>query len=193
MEPSLPISNFDLNNVASQPAFKEKTPLNSNSSPLKEKKNNADLLGCYSQPAAMMSDQFNSCTQPGTQSQITNVRRLHQRLIKRHTRFWTEKSYNKASSFLKLTLERMRYGVKNPSRGVYVVETVDKRGAKLVFRVSFIELEGRILLDFRLSSGCGLEFKRHFAKIKENSEEIVANGPLLWPALIPVDAIPGKV
>ena len=73
------------------------------------------------------------------------------------------------------------------------METVDKCGAKLVFRVSFIELEGQISLDFSLSSGCGLEFKRHFAKIKENSEEIVANGPLLWPALIPVDKIPGKV
>ena len=89
-------------------------------------------------------------------------------------------------------LRQLRYSVSASCKGLYIIETEDRRGAKLVFRMSFIQLEGRILIDFRLSRGCGLEFKRHFAKIKENSKEIIAGGPVLWPALIPADAVPGE-
>lgn len=71
-----------------------------------------------------------------------------------------------------------------------MVETLDRRGATLVFKLSFIKMEKQVLLDFRLSRGCGIEFKRHFAKIRENSAAIIIKAPILWPSLVPVQAIP---
>nr|CAH7748438.1 unnamed protein product [Callosobruchus chinensis] len=34
-------------------------------------------------------------------------------------------------------------------------------------------MDGTILLDFRLSKGCGLEFKKRFLKIKQYLEDVV--------------------
>ena len=42
----------------------------------------------------------------------------------------------------------------------------------------------------RLSRGCGLEFKKHFAKNKANCATIIEAGPILWPTLIASNAIP---
>lgn len=34
-------------------------------------------------------------------------------------------------------------------------------------------MDGRILLDFRLTKGCGLEFKKRFLKLKNGLNDIV--------------------
>jgi serine/threonine-protein kinase Chk1 len=52
-------------------------------------------------------------------------------------------------------------------------------------------VDSKILVDFRLSRGCGIEFKKHFAKIKTNCSTIIEFGPIMWPTLIAPDAIPG--
>jgi serine/threonine-protein kinase Chk1 len=52
-------------------------------------------------------------------------------------------------------------------------------------------VDQKILVDFRLSKGCGIEFKKHFAKIKANCATIIEKGPIMWPTLIASDAIPG--
>lgn len=39
-------------------------------------------------------------------------------------------------------------------------------------------MDGRILVDFRLSKGCGLEFKRRFLKIKGDLKDIITRGPV---------------
>jgi serine/threonine-protein kinase Chk1 len=67
---------------------------------------------------------------------------------------------------------------------------MDRRGANLVFRCTMIHVDNKILVDFRLSRGCGLEFKKHFAKIKANCAGIIEAGPILWPTLIASNAIP---
>lgn len=51
--------------------------------------------------------------------------------------------------------------------------TIDRRKMPLVFKVSFIEMEGNVLADFRLSKGCGLEFKRAFIKIRFAMEDVI--------------------
>lgn len=43
----------------------------------------------------------------------------------------------------------------------------------LVFKVNLIEMDANILVDFRLSKGCGLEFKRAFLKIRGAMEDVV--------------------
>jgi len=39
-------------------------------------------------------------------------------------------------------------------------------------------VDQKILVDFRLSRGCGLEFKKHFAKIKGNCGTVIEKGPI---------------
>jgi len=51
------------------------------------------------------------------------------------------------------------------------ISTLDRRKLQLTFKANLLEMDGKILLDFRLSKGCGLDFKRNFVKIK-NSKEI---------------------
>ncbi|MPC08361.1 Serine/threonine-protein kinase Chk1 [Portunus trituberculatus] len=57
--------------------------------------------------------------------------------------------------------------VKRMTRMLITVTTVDRRGAQLVLKASILDMAQYILLDFRLSKGCGLDFKRHFLRIKE--------------------------
>ena len=110
-----------------------------------------------------------------------------------------------------------------------MIETLDRRGGSLHFRMTLIQVDHRILVDFRLSRGDGLEFKKHFGKIKTNCKEVIEPGkalpknnrdgftshqsnwicgakfkhhiseysiwpflgPILWPAVVSPDAIPG--
>ena len=70
------------------------------------------------------------------------------------------------------------------------METKDRRGTLLVFKSYLLHIDQRVLVDFRLSRGCGLEFKRHFARIKANCGEAVDRAPILWASTVPADAIP---
>lgn len=45
----------------------------------------------------------------------------------------------------------------------------------LVFKANIIDMDGKILLDFRLTKGCGLEFKRRFLKLKNCLHDIISN------------------
>ena len=38
--------------------------------------------------------------------------------------------------------------------------TISRRGMQLVFKATLIEMDKQVLLDFRLSRGDGIEFKR---------------------------------
>jgi len=53
------------------------------------------------------------------------------------------------------------------------VSTTDRRNNKLIFKVNLVEMDEKILGDFRLSKGNGLEFKRHFLKIKGKLSDVV--------------------
>lgn len=58
------------------------------------------------------------------------------------------------------------------------ISTVDRRKMPLVFKASIHDMDGRILVDFRLSKGCGLEFKKRFLKIKADLKDIITRGPV---------------
>lgn len=51
-------------------------------------------------------------------------------------------------------------------------------------------MDGKTLLDFRLSKGCGLEFKRLFLKIKAALGDSVLKGPVMWPIAIATNSVP---
>ena len=64
------------------------------------------------------------------------------------------------------------------SPGTVTVTTTDRRGGSLVFKAILIVMDKKVLLEFRLSRGCGLEFKRIFSKIRERMEPVIVKGAL---------------
>lgn len=96
------------------------------------------------------------------------------RLVKRMTRFFTNVDAESTYNNLKDTCEKMGYVWRKGCANQVTLSTTDRRNNKLIFKVNLVEMEERILLDFRLSKGDGLEFKRHFLKIKKKLEDIVA-------------------
>lgn len=67
---------------------------------------------------------------------------------------------------------------------------MDRRKMPLVFKANIVEMDGKILVDFRLSKGCGIEFKRRFVKIKSLLEDIILKGPVTWPIAVATECIP---
>lgn len=53
------------------------------------------------------------------------------------------------------------------------ITTMDAMKNQLVFKTNIIEIQGKVLLDFRLCKGCGIEFKKKFKKLKECLVKIV--------------------
>uniref|UniRef100_A0A8C5MWJ8 Serine/threonine-protein kinase CHK1 n=1 Tax=Leptobrachium leishanense TaxID=445787 RepID=A0A8C5MWJ8_9ANUR len=96
-----------------------------------------------------------------------------QRLVKRMTRFFTRVDAENSYLTLRENCEKMGYICKKTCANQVTISTMDRRNNKLIFKVNLLELEERILLDFRLSKGDGLEFKRHFLKIKKKLDDIV--------------------
>ena len=70
------------------------------------------------------------------------------------------------------------------------VTTVDRRGSSLVFKTNVVDMGQHILVDFRLSNGCGIDFKRLFVKIKKELADIVVKGPITWSLAAATNTIP---
>ncbi|XP_046804980.1 serine/threonine-protein kinase grp [Lucilia cuprina] len=142
---------------------------------------------CFSQPA--MLDDLLLCTQMNqTQSASQNV---FQRLVRRMTRFFVTLRQEDTIKRLVTTIERLGYTCKiSEDNLVVTISTIDRRKLRLVFKAHIIEMDGKILLDFRLSKGCGLEFKRRFIKIKQIMEDVVLKGPVTWPIAIATNCVP---
>ncbi|ELW72226.1 Serine/threonine-protein kinase Chk1, partial [Tupaia chinensis] len=116
-----------------------------------------------------------------------------QRLVKRMTRFFTKLDADKSCQRLKEACEQLGYQWKRscvnqlpvvavaktcPVESPLVkvtVSTTDRRNNKLIFKVNLLEMDEKILVDFRLSKGDGLEFKRHFLKIKGKLSDVVSS------------------
>ncbi|XP_062450552.1 serine/threonine-protein kinase Chk1 [Rhea pennata] len=97
-----------------------------------------------------------------------------QRLVKRMTRFFTKLDADCSYRTLREVCEKMGYGWKKSCTNQVTVSTTDRRNNKLIFKVNLVEMESKILVDFRLSKGDGLEFKRHFLKIKAKLGDVVS-------------------
>ncbi|NXA22504.1 CHK1 kinase, partial [Ibidorhyncha struthersii] len=105
-----------------------------------------------------------------------------QRLVKRMTRFFTKLDADGSYRALKEVCEKMGYGWKKSCTNQVTISTTDRRNNKLIFKVNLVEMESKILVDFRLSKGDGLEFKRHFLKIKGKLSDIVSTHKVWLPA-----------
>ncbi|XP_027511231.1 serine/threonine-protein kinase Chk1 [Corapipo altera] len=104
-----------------------------------------------------------------------------QRLVKRMTRFFTKLDADGSYRALKEVCEKMSYGCKMSCTNQVTISTTDRRNNKLIFKVNLVEMESKILVDFRLSKGDGLEFKRHFLKIKAKLSDIVSTQKVWLP------------
>uniref|UniRef100_A0A8C6ZCZ1 non-specific serine/threonine protein kinase n=1 Tax=Nothoprocta perdicaria TaxID=30464 RepID=A0A8C6ZCZ1_NOTPE len=89
-----------------------------------------------------------------------------QRLVKRMTRFFTKLDAGGSHRALRDACDRLGYGWKESCARQVTISTTDRRNNKLIFKVTLLEMESRILADFRLSKGDGLEFKRHFLRLR---------------------------
>jgi len=154
---------------ASQPAVPKPTNSQNESNEVQD----GNDFGGFTQPA-QLSD---LCCASQSTTQATQSNRF-QRLVKRMTRFWVKMSFEETDKFLHGLLEKMHYAFKCKSKGIFTIETQDKRGVILSFKCSLIQVDQKILVDFRLSRGCGLEFKKHFAKIKGNCGTVIEKGPI---------------
>lgn len=95
-----------------------------------------------------------------------------QRLIRRMTRITTALSAEEASKDLKAVCISLGHTWKQTCSYEVTINTNDRRNNKLIYKVYFLDVEEGTLVDFRLSRGDGLEFKRYFVKIKEKYSHI---------------------
>ncbi|XP_059398572.1 serine/threonine-protein kinase Chk1 [Carassius carassius] len=102
-----------------------------------------------------------------------------QRLVRRMTRFFTTVKAEPSCIALRDTCIAMGHTWKQRCTNQATVSTMDRRNNKLIFIVHFLEMEEQILVDFRLSKGDGLEFKRIFLKLKQKLSDIISNQKIL--------------
>ncbi|XP_048772853.2 serine/threonine-protein kinase Chk1-like [Ostrea edulis] len=135
---------------------------------------------CFSQPVhpdhMLLSSQIQ-----GTPGSSQNP---WQKLVRRMTRFFVKPDRDGTKVELEKVFEQLGYNWKFNSPGTVTITTSDRRHIPLVFKACLLEMDENLLLDFRLSKGDGLEFKRHFIKIKNHMKAIVSKVPPTWP-LVP--------
>ncbi|KAJ8315939.1 hypothetical protein KUTeg_005953 [Tegillarca granosa] len=107
-----------------------------------------------------------------------------QKLVRRMTRFFVKTDKEATINEIEKLCEQLGYTWKKNTPGMVTVITMDRRKMPLVFKACILEMGENLLLDFRLSKGDGLEFKRHFVKIKKQMNQIISKVPPAWP-LVP--------
>uniref|UniRef100_A0A1B0CTI8 non-specific serine/threonine protein kinase n=1 Tax=Lutzomyia longipalpis TaxID=7200 RepID=A0A1B0CTI8_LUTLO len=126
---------------------------------------------CFSQPALL--DDLILCSQMNPTQGTQSSQSIMQRLVKRMTRFFVVTRCDETIKRVSAVIEKLGYSWKIGEGGSMTVSTVDRRKLQLIFKVTLIEMDGRLLVDFRLSKGCGLEFKKSFIKIKNSLKDIL--------------------
>ncbi|XP_043188204.1 serine/threonine-protein kinase grp-like isoform X2 [Amphibalanus amphitrite] len=150
----------------------------------------ADDVPSFSQPAAgadelLLGTQFQN-TQPGTGSSQTPM----QRLVKRMTRFFVTTSQPETLERLKELFDGCGYTWRFTGSCSITVQTLDRRKMPLTFKASVLDMTDHVLVDFRLSKGCGLDFKRHFIRIKQKLPDILLNVPVNWSVAAATNSVP---
>ncbi|XP_045109196.1 serine/threonine-protein kinase grp-like isoform X1 [Portunus trituberculatus] len=140
----------------------------------------------FSQPAKPEQLLLSSQMTQGTQASQTPL----QRLVKRMTRMLVRTSLEDTVTHLEAVFNKLNYSHRCHAANVITVTTVDRRGAQLVLKASILDMAQYILLDFRLSKGCGLDFKRHFLRIKEGLSHIIVKGPVTWNMAMATNMLP---
>lgn len=57
---------------------------------------------------------------------------------------------------------------------------MDRRKLQLIFKINIIDMDNKILVDFRLSKGDGIEFKRRFLQLKKSLDDIIGKEAITW-------------
>ncbi|XP_068225802.1 serine/threonine-protein kinase grp-like [Palaemon carinicauda] len=139
----------------------------------------------FSQPAQPDQLLLSQMTQ-GTQASQTPL----QRLVKRMTRVLVRTSFPDTITHLEALFTKLKYTHRCHTANVLTVTTLDRRGAQLVYKATVIDMGQHILVDFRLSKGCGLDFKRHFIRVKEGLSHIIVKGPVTWNMAMATNMLP---
>ncbi|XP_015592593.1 serine/threonine-protein kinase grp isoform X3 [Cephus cinctus] len=142
----------------------------------------------FSQPAHM--EDLLLCTQLQATQYTQTSQNTFQKLVRRMTRFFVETDCEATVKRLLQYLENEKYTYRINDFGIVTITGTDRRKMPLVFKANMIEMDGKILVDFRLSKGCGLEFKRRFMKIKVGLDNIVLKGPITWPIAVNTKSMP---
>lgn len=129
---------------------------------------------CFSQPTLM--EDLILCSQMNPTQSTQNP--FH-RLVKRMTRFCVITSLGNTINRIIDTISKMGYSWKSTDNTL-TVSTVDRRKIQLDFKINIIEMSNNILVDFRLSKGDGIEFKRRFIEIKKSLSDIIAKDQNFW-------------
>lgn len=140
----------------------------------------------FSQPAQPDQLLLSSQLTQGTQATQTPL----QRLVKRMTRLLVRTNLEDTLTHLEALFNKMNYTYRTQAVNVLTVTTLDRRGAQLVLKASILDMGQHILVDFRLSKGCGLDFKRHFLRIKEGLSHIIIKGPVTWNMALATNMLP---
>ncbi|RWS23413.1 serine/threonine-protein kinase Chk1-like protein [Leptotrombidium deliense] len=156
-----------------------------------------DSICNYSQEAKIQS--FSQPTNPehmilNTQlqsSQVNSSLNIYQKLVKRMTRFFVKTDARKTVDELSELFKKLQYCYKKSSTGTITISATDKRKMPLVFKASIIEVTSEeILVDFRLSRGDGIEFKRHFLRLRDGMQHIIVKTPLTWSLAVATNSLP---
>lgn len=158
-------------------------------------RNLTNHLESFSQPISTENMYLNSqAAMNQTQTQCSQSPLL--KLVKRMTRMFVHLNIDACTDELKKLFEKFMYdfriSVINSRQRQITVVTLDKRQTMLTFKVNIIEMMGHqslpgdelhsqsqslthneVLVDFRLSKGDGLEFKKIFLKIKTSLNSYV--------------------
>uniref|UniRef100_A0A2P2HZS5 non-specific serine/threonine protein kinase n=1 Tax=Hirondellea gigas TaxID=1518452 RepID=A0A2P2HZS5_9CRUS len=143
---------------------------------------------CFSQPAK--PDHLLLASSPTTTNHDNSSATPLQRLVRRMTRVLVNCSLQDTIKHLDELFDTLHYRTAAHTPNILTVSTVDRRGAPLVMKASVLNMGAHILVDFRLSKGCGLDFKREFVRIKEGLAHIIVTGPVTWSLANATNTLP---
>ncbi|KAH9418183.1 Serine/threonine-protein kinase Chk1 [Dermatophagoides pteronyssinus] len=101
---------------------------------------------------------------------------LYFRIVRRMTRFMSIKNFSQTIKTLEQAFDDLRWSWKQQTIGLYKIQILSNQRNRipLIFRSSVNDLStGKILVDFRLAKGDGIEFKRQFLLIKNLLKPII--------------------
>ncbi|KAK9507435.1 hypothetical protein O3M35_007288 [Rhynocoris fuscipes] len=124
----------------------------------------------FSQPVRL-DDMLVSTQLLNTQS--TSALNCMEKLVRRMTRFFVNLTVQEALDELTAMLDKLTLSWKITTIHIVTINTVDKRKNQLIFKCNVLDTDTGTLMDFRLSRGCGLEFKRQFVLIRSALREVI--------------------
>ncbi|XP_058800187.1 serine/threonine-protein kinase grp isoform X2 [Phymastichus coffea] len=96
-----------------------------------------------------------------------------QNLVRRMTRFFVTTNCQKTVKIITECLVRENYNYRINDIGTITITGIDKRKMPLVFKINIFDMDNKTLVDFRLSKGCGIEFKKEFIKVKVLVDDVI--------------------